>query len=286
MSEFPRFARALGAAIGLLLCGTSAAFGQVAAPPVLTADGSDHCGWALGSVGAALGGALLAPSQSKAHNWSGLYVGGHLGCAWGETQWTFANASLFSNAGGATDFDNTGWVGGGQVGYNVQLGHWVVGVEATLSNGDLRDQSVNVLNPLPAINSTRLTSDIDSLVTVVARLGYSWDRRWMGYVKGGYASGDVDVRLEIASAVASASASASSRHGGWTIGTGVEYFLTKNVVVGIDYSFINLEDKTYQLTCVAACGVNPVVNVDPESIHMLTGRISFKFSGPEPAPLK
>jgi outer membrane immunogenic protein len=280
----------LAIAAVLTVLGVSNANAQAAAPPpTLTAEDDNNCGWALGGAAAGLGVlALTAPKSTGPYNWTGFYAGGHLGCAWGDTDWTFANDSPFSNSGGSTGFDNDGWVAGGQIGYNYQSGQWVFGLEATLSAGDLEDQKVNVLNPAPAVNSTRLTADIETLLTVTARLGLAFDPRWLGYVKAGFASAEVETDLFIANAGASTSASASSRHNGWAFGAGLEYLLTRNIVLGLDYTYIDLEDKTYSPTCgpLACAPADPTVSVDPD-IHMLTARVSFLFGAREaPAPLK
>jgi outer membrane immunogenic protein len=280
--------RPLLLAAAFVVSGTSGVWAQAAAPPpVLLADDDNRCGWALAGAAAGVGLGAFAGSRSAGYggHWSGLYVGGHLGCAWGDTQWTFLNTTAFATAGGSHDFDNTGWIAGGQIGFNQQVARWVMGIEATISAADVPDQVVNALNPAPAVNTTRLTSDINSIVTITGRLGYLLDPRWMGYVKAGYASADIDVRLEIANAVAATAASASSRHNGWTLGAGVEFLASHNIVLGLEYGYISLGDKTYQLSCAPlACGT-PTINVDPEAIHTLTGRISFKFGGP-PGPLK
>jgi outer membrane immunogenic protein len=65
------------------------------------------------------------PVVAPAYNWTGFYVGGHAGWAWTDTTSTDprANQNLISNNG----------IGGGQVGYNWQIGTWVLGVEAQAS---------------------------------------------------------------------------------------------------------------------------------------------------------
>ena len=63
-----------------------------------------------------------APAYS--YNWSGLYVGAFSGTVWGE-------GTRFSPTfGTSVDLDFAGWIAGGQVGYNIQHGRWVYGVEA------------------------------------------------------------------------------------------------------------------------------------------------------------
>src|SRR5450432_613499 len=66
--------------------------------------------------------------------WTGFYIGGHLGGAWSDGQWadvTWTGERVSNNASGI--------FGGGQIGYNLQFGHVVLGVEASLSGTTLTD---------------------------------------------------------------------------------------------------------------------------------------------------
>jgi opacity protein-like surface antigen len=71
-----------------------------------------------------------APSSSTTFDWSGLYAGGHLGVAWGNSHWTagVAAAPMRSAYGSfglfqpLNAFDETGsFLAGFQLGYNYLL---------------------------------------------------------------------------------------------------------------------------------------------------------------------
>src|SRR5471030_2864744 len=55
--------------------------------------------------------------------WTGFYVGINGGYGWGKTNWTFAGI------GSSGDFNTTGGLVGGTVGYNLQTGAFVFGIE-------------------------------------------------------------------------------------------------------------------------------------------------------------
>src|SRR5262245_27132231 len=57
-------------------------------------------------------------------NWSGLYVGGHIGYASGDME--IDNLGVVPTY----DFDVNGFVGGAQIGYNWQWNQFVFGLEA------------------------------------------------------------------------------------------------------------------------------------------------------------
>jgi outer membrane immunogenic protein len=63
------------------------------------------------------------PPPPQAYNWSGFYVGAHGGHSWSQTKGTNA----FFEA--QTDQKIKGWLGGGQIGVNHQIGRAVIGVE-------------------------------------------------------------------------------------------------------------------------------------------------------------
>jgi hypothetical protein len=57
----------------------------------------------------------------------------------------WANVNL---TGERVNNNSSGFIGGGQVGYNQQFGNTVLGVEATLSGADLSDRTRSVVDPV------------------------------------------------------------------------------------------------------------------------------------------
>src|SRR5690554_6492954 len=81
-----------------------------------------------------------APHTPQAHNWSGLYVGFNGGFANGR----FDTDAQFTNPGGSVSGEElpnhvTGFLGGGQVGYNWHLEELVAGVEVDFQGGSVKD---------------------------------------------------------------------------------------------------------------------------------------------------
>ena len=83
-------------------------------------------------------------------NWTGLYAGVHLGYGWNTS-----NRDTFVSTTGAfyssSIMKSDGVYGGIQLGYNRQIGQWVVGWEADLSlaninNGKYHPQLIQCLN--------------------------------------------------------------------------------------------------------------------------------------------
>jgi len=97
-----------------------------------------------GGAGAADFSLLLpvnAPAASTVYDWTGFYAGGHLGYAWGSSDWT-AGAAATPSASGALDlfqpfnaFNDTGsFFEGVQAGYNYMLPNRVLlGAETDVS---------------------------------------------------------------------------------------------------------------------------------------------------------
>src|SRR5215468_5686720 len=64
------------------------------------------------------------PPPSPLYNWSGFYLGANLGGAWTSGSLNIPGNNLY---GGITEF-----IGGVQLGYNVQAGHLLLGIESDL----------------------------------------------------------------------------------------------------------------------------------------------------------
>ena len=111
--------------------------------------------------------------------WTGLYVGAHIGKAWDHVEW--ADVSL---TGERVKNDDRGFIGGGQIGYNLQAGNIVFGIEATLSRTNLSDDFPSVI---PGIT---FGTDVNWTGSVVGRLGFAHDR-FLVYARGGWATANI-----------------------------------------------------------------------------------------------
>jgi outer membrane immunogenic protein len=110
-------------------------------------------------------------------SWTGFYAGIHAGGAWSDVEWsnvTFTGERFNNN--------ESGFIGGGQVGYNQQFGNIVLGVEATISGGDLSRDFRSILVP-----TTRFTADLHTVATVTGRFGLA-SEQWLFYGKAGWAT--------------------------------------------------------------------------------------------------
>jgi len=206
---------------------------------------------ALGIVAAGAASAADLPSRKgpiaapvympPAFTWTGFYVGANAGYGWGNV-----NANGFANVG-----DLDGFVGGGQVGYNYQMGQFVVGLEADLQAADLSSGS----------NLGLLSVKTDYFGTVRARVGVAFDR-FMPYITGGWAYGNVKSSIP-----AIGFSSDRSHTGGFAVGGGLEYAVTNNIIAGVEYLYVDLGEKN-----IAGAGTK--VGTD---FSVVRARLSYKF---------
>src|SRR3954462_3289169 len=97
--------------------------------------------------------AYIAPAP--VFSWTGFYVGVHAGYGWDKLTGT----SVF----GTDSITAKGWLGGGQLGYNYQIGQFVLGVEGEYA-------WANVKYDTPLFAGT-LTVKNDYFATAAARVG-------------------------------------------------------------------------------------------------------------------
>jgi outer membrane immunogenic protein len=211
--------------------------------------------------------------KPEVFDWSGVYVGGHLGVASGDVDWSGPAVTGFVDGGRISHELDEGSLAGAHLGFNHQFGRWVGGAEVSLSGGDVEGSSENELKF--GLGDVATETEIDSLFLATVRLGYAFDRT-LAYVKGGYASAEVNLR---AAGEDGLGFSSSERQAGFTIGGGIEYALTKGVVFGLEYNRVDLGNSTH--VGFATVDGDPVtavpVKVEPDVLHVATARLSLKF---------
>jgi outer membrane immunogenic protein len=135
-----------------------------------------------------------------------------------------------------------GFIGGADIGYNWQFApNWVIGLETDISGTSLDDDS--------RFFGTSLSSRLDTLGTVRARLGHAFFHRALLYATGGWAYGHVR------NSVLPTPGSTKEWKSGWTAGAGLEYAITPNTwTVRAEVLYVDLGTTTINV-------VNPQVPV-------------------------
>jgi outer membrane immunogenic protein len=194
--------------------------------------------------------AAPVPYVAVAYNWTGFYVGINGGWGWG--------TGSLSGPPPTGDMDSSGGLIGGTVGYNWQNGQIVWGVEADIDwsgiETDSRRCGVGV----------RCSVNNDWLGTARGRVGLAMDR-WMPYITGGVAFGDV-------SASVTGFQGKSDTRAGWTLGAGVEYAIAAPWTAKLEYLYVDLGD----FSCGRACGTSGPDKVEFRS-HIVRAGLNYRF---------
>jgi outer membrane immunogenic protein len=206
----------------------------------------------------------VSPALSP-YNWTGFYVGLNGGYGWGRFG-TSANSittsgSLVGIAAGTFDPPQTfrgadrsvngnGWLGGGQIGYNYQIGTWVLGVEGDYQAAGLKGTDRFLGSAQGPIYNT--TAKVESFGTIRARAGYAFDDLLI-FATAGLAVGEAKAETSVQGGVPGPgndnpvfSGSDTQTLVGWTIGAGAEYAIAhSNWSVKAEYLYADFGDKKF-----------------------------------------
>src|ERR1700674_4213771 len=216
-----------------------------------------------------VGGAAAADMYVKAPppvwSWTGCYVGGNAGYAWGKanSSETLGGGWLINNtpqdiaaiqAQGTQSANISGLTGGGQIGCNWQAGRFVFGIEGDGEYLGLSSSSSSTITDpqfgTPDTNS--MSVSIHSLFTLRPRAGLAFDRSLI-YVTGGLAVGNVSYGdTQCYSSTVCASGSVSSTRTGYAVGGGIEYAISNHWTAGAEYLYVNLGSVGFN-TVVSGC---------------------------------
>ena len=179
-------------------------------------------------------GAPDARVAAAAMNWSGFYLGANAGYGWGHSD---EFAAFF---GTRANFDISGGLAGGQVGYNWQAGAWVFGVEA---DGDWADIDGSVRCPNPAFSCTAKLRDLASFR---GRVGWATGPALL-YATGGL--GYANVRYSTLTAAGGMPGPGmtgvyTADRWGYAVGAGLEYGFAPNWSAKLEYMHYGFDDIT------------------------------------------
>jgi len=233
--------------------------------------------------------------------WTGFYVGVNAGGVWSSGS---RNATLVAPGQdiflsgyfpGGIGNNQSGFIGGGQVGYNWQTGAFVLGVETDFDGTSLGKTFNYASAPFAGSGvPTGLLGDslyvhakanLDWLGTARARVGFvaTPDNRLMIYGTGGfaYAGGSSSFNLYDATQGAYWTGNPSSSRTGWTIGGGVEYAITNNITLKGEYLYVDLGSQNITtagnaLAFAAFPGVYGTAKINYDASIFRAG-VNYKF---------
>jgi outer membrane immunogenic protein len=216
------------------------------------------------------------PPPPAVYNWTGLYFGGHIGGIWADETSTNATTTPLALAGTQVSTTNDGFLGGGQIGLNYQLGIWVIGVEADASwtNASTTVNTVSALAPAFTIGAT---SDINWFSTVTGRLGFA-SGNVLFYAKGGVAWMNVDytgsVLVTGTNVVFAGPVTISDTRTGWTAGAGIEWGFWNNWSAKLEYDFLDFGSERYVFNIG---GVATTADIDTQA-HVVKAGLNYRFN--------
>ena len=218
------------------------------------------------NVGPAIAADLPAQAYTKTpvyatpdaiYNWTGVYVGGHVGGA----------------LAGPDDLErNHGrFLGGVQLGIDRQFAtNWVFGSEVQLS-GLVGSSGNGILFP----GGTLVTSKTNALGSVTARLGYTSGPLLL-YAKAGYAVRD-NANINASAGGAPVAVTTNGHHNsGITAGGGLEYMFAPNWAARAEYQYYAFGDSHFTSGPTALVGSR--FNNDEHTVKL---GINYRFGGVE-----
>jgi outer membrane immunogenic protein len=276
-------------------------------------------GWALVTALAALPFGSVAqatdmpvkalPPVIPGVNWTGFYLGGHLGYGWGNKDFSLPDIAgqKFGDCTGSHqecfDFSKlgspalshklAGLLGGVQAGFNLQSGAFVYGVEGQLSWTDMKKDSLSKLGQFHYVNcwydiakeiDLKAHTEVSWVATLSGRIGYAIDRVLI-YAKGGVAFADQDYNWIVTKGSKDlATAKFSDTHTGWMVGGGAEWALWHNWSAKLEYNYMDFGTETINVAasvCLSGSCSKKDVRVDiDERMHVVKLGINYRFGMP------
>jgi outer membrane immunogenic protein len=196
-------------------------------------------------------------------SWTGFYLGGNLGYAWGDTS-TYSGDGGFEGATDGFVIHPSGWAGGIQGGYNWQFDNFLFGIEGDLGYLGVDDRESTA--------TAFAETEYGGYGALTARLGYAEDR-WLFYLKGGLALANIENRAGAINAGVVDAADLTELDDtrlGWTLGGGVEYAFHPNWSMKFEYMYMDFGDDNS--TNIDGDGFN-----HDNDLHSIKVGVNYRF---------
>jgi outer membrane immunogenic protein len=195
------------------------------------------------------------------YNWTGFYIGGHIGGDFAGNNGLSGNGSRF--------------LGGVQGGFDYQFApNWVTGIEAEYSWMTRNNNGVTFPGGVV------VTDRDNQLGSVTGRIGYTWGPGLL-YAKGGYAFRDGNNVAVSVGGLPTAFVATGNHRDGWTVGAGLEYLFAPNWSAKAEYQYYNFGNTTFTTGPAAIVGQR-----FRDDDHTVKVGVNYRFGWGGPAGLK
>jgi outer membrane immunogenic protein len=242
-------------------------------------------------------------------SWTGWYVGGNAGFVDSKNELSTVSvptpdvalgappgvsAAVAALTTGTVPVGNvTGFIGGGQIGYNWQTGAFVTGFETDIQGlsglNNVGSATKTAVIRGVAVSSTEIGgTKTDFLGTVRGRLGFLATPTLLVYGTGGLAYGDVSAGVSllqigtIARGIGAGAGALSETRTGWTAGAGVEWKFAQNWSAKIEYLHYDLGTGSFAWSPTSSLPpLNPVYQTNTSSARfdgdVVRAGVNFHF---------
>jgi outer membrane immunogenic protein len=191
----------------------------------------------------------VAPAPPPECNWSGFYIGLHVGGQWGHSEDVDLDGYQTAFPPSEWGYDESGVVAGGQVGYNFQWNWLVLGIEGDLGYMNLDGRGTSHFDRVNFASDTHGETDSDFYTTIRGRLGIAFGH-WLFYGTGGGIGVNLETRVIDDCDVFPCgddliNAGKTEFNWGWTGGGGIEYMFNCHWTVKGEYLRYQLDDQSF-----------------------------------------
>ena len=192
------------------------------------------------------------------YNWTGFYLGGHIGGAFpGDNSLQGSDARFLGGVQGGVDYQfSNNWVIGAEAQYS-----WLTGGSG---------------NGVAFPGGTVVTGNTDQIGSVTGRVGYAFGPTLL-YAKGGYAWRGNDNLLGVATNGTPVAVTTDGNHrDGYTVGAGLEYMFAPNWSAKAEYQYYNFGDAHF--TAGPLVGTGNFTTDD----HTFKAGVNYRFNWASP----
>jgi outer membrane immunogenic protein len=206
--------------------------------------------------------------EAPAFDWSGFYIGAHVGGVWGNVASEFDVDPPGPGFTVQPDFGVSGWLAGLQAGANLQKGKFVLGIEGRIAWVSSTGNDGGFAGATDTFDSNWSAS---ALVKVGVAVGS--EGRVLPYLIGGVTGLNYDWTKSVVGASSTTNATAL----GGSVGVGIAFALTEKVSIFGEYLHTFYGTNTVQINASVPAGIPAQrVNVTP-TIGTAKVGVNFHF---------